>query len=279
MTTTTTDLQAVVDAATRAATPQEILAGRLFSVATTDGQVHVIDVEDHLDRHRECPRRKTGQFRVHDAASFLAYLDKHGLPETEIWADVTRQQLVGVINAHLGVEDPAGNPAGWADHRVSLELRTTPAWNAWLKHNNQLAEQSGLAEHLEDRIVDVVRPTGADMLELAQTFHATIGVTFESSRQLSSGERQLEYKEEVNATAGKRGRLEIPKDFELGLVPFEGADRYKVTARLRYRISDGHLRIGYVLDRPEDVLRSAFSDIVDKVAEVAAPPVFFGVSA
>jgi hypothetical protein len=60
--------------------------------------------------------------------------------------------------------------------------------------------------------------------------------------------------------------------------PFEGASAFRMTARLRYRISAGGLRIGYKLDRPEDVLREAFDDVTQVVRTNLAEgvPVFDG---
>lgn len=283
--------KAIIDTAYSASKPARLGTPgedpRFYSVIVPAGASHeTIDVERLREFDLPRPRRKHGAFRVHDAGSFVEYLNKHGLDETEVWADTTRQQLVGVLNAHQTMADVgersalyADGRAGWADHRVSLELVRTPAWQAWTGLDRKLLGQHEFAEHLEDRLVDVVNPSGADMLELAQTFQATIGVSFESSKQLASGERQLEYKETVESRAGRRGQLSIPRDFELGLVPFEGAEAYKVTARFRYRITDGALRVGYLLDRPEDVLRLAFLDFVAAVEGQVSAPVFRGVPA
>lgn len=279
--------QVVVDTAVRSTQPHKLDdEGRFHLVQVpAGGEAKVVDLEEHLEQFADRPRRKTGTVRVHDSNTFVEYLAKHGLPDTEVWADVTRQHLVAIINAHQKVgEDTdsvtfADMGANWGDFRALLELRPTKAWEAWTALDRQLTDQNTFAEHLEDRLVDVYEPTGADMLELAQTFQATIGVTFESSKQLSSGERQLAYKETVEAGAGRRGQMQIPKEFTLGLIPFEGAETYKVTARFRYRITDGRLRIGYVLDRPEDVLRTAFLDIVAAVERQVDAPVFRGAPA
>lgn len=282
--------QAVIDTATRAAEPTVLDRTERFHsvVVPAGGTLEVIDLEKQLDRYRERPRRKQGTFRVHDAESFVSYLGKHGLPESEVWADVTTSNLIAVVNAHATeaiLDEPgadavdADQGAGWADHRVEYAVRPTQAWTTWLSSDGKLLDQNSFAELIEDRAVDIVAPAAADMLELAQTFQATIGVSFESSKLLSSGQRQLEYKETVDSRAGHRGRLEIPKEFTLGLVPFEGADPYKVTARFRYRITDGQLRIGYRLERPQDVMREAFLGVVDKVSEAVSQPVYRGVSA
>ena len=248
------------------------------------GHVEVVDVEREVAPYRQHPQRKTGTFRAHDAASFAAYLAKHATEDTEVWADAEAGRIVGVIDAHeaaTGSLGDAGPAAGWGEHRVVYAVQHTKAWQAWAAKDGALLSQSDFAELIEDRALDIMRPSAADMLELAQTFQATIGVRFESSRLLSSGERQLEYRETVDAKAGRAGSLEIPRDFDLALIPFEGADGFKVTARFRYRITDGVLRVGYRLNRPEDVLREAFESVVTALAGMDGTPdvIFRGVPA
>lgn len=248
-----TDTATLVRTAQEAAAGQALERSSLYAFRVAD-RVEVVDTE----KYASTPHRSKGTVTLHDADSLVRYLSKHALDETEIYADVQAQRVVAVINAHQGAE----NTPGWGDHRATLTLGSTPAWKAWSRHNGLWLGQLDFAEHVEDRIVDFVTPSGADMLELAQSFTAHRSVRFESSRRTKSGETTLVYKEDHEAAAGKRGDMAIPDAFELGLVPFEGSDAYKVTARLRYRISDGDLRLGYVLDRPEDVLRAAFLDVV-----------------
>lgn len=262
-------MQPVIDAVTRAAAPKELTEGLVGIVVPSDGRVEIVDVVERMAKHAEHPDRKRGTFAVHGAESFVAYLAKHGEPETEVWADAINARILGIVNAH-------GVSAGWADHRVLYSVQHTPAWRAWTERDGKYVDQSTFAELIEDRLTDIVRPAAADMLELAQTFQATIGVRFESSKLLSSGERQLAYRETVDAKAGRAGNLEIPRDFDLALVPFEGAAAFKVTARFRYRITDGELRVGFRLNRPEDVLREAFGTVVEAIASGVDAPVFMG---
>lgn len=275
MTDAPSNAQAIVDIAVAAAEPQPLDAdSRFYAVTAPAGsEVCIVDLEDQLENHRDRPRRKTGTFNVHDAKSFTDYLDKHETDDTEVWADTEQARIVGVINAH------GGTAAGHSDHRVVFTVRKSDAWKAWKEHDGQLLSQAAFAEHIEDRAIDIVRPDAADMLELAQSFQATIGVTFESSKALSSGERQLTYKEQVDARAGRTGQLEIPKDFDIAVKPFEGADPYRIRVRFRYRISDGNLRIGYRLERPADIMREAFLDVVAQVEAAGHDHVFRGIPA
>lgn len=252
------DAQAVIDTATRAAEPTALdEANRFYAMVTpAGGALQVVDLKEKRTALLDRPRRKRGEYAVHDAASFVAYFLKHGDGDSEVWADVIAAQITGVLNAHDSSEPR------WEDHTVLYRVQPTDAWKAWTARDGKLLGQGDFAEHIEDRSLDIIDPAAADMLELAQTFQATIGVNFESSKRLSSGERQLEYRETVDAKAGKSGRMEIPEVFTLALRPFEGAAAFKVTARLRYRITEGTLRIGYKLERPEEILRDAFLTVV-----------------
>lgn len=248
--------------------------------------VEVVDLVEQLGKHREHPPRAIGTFKVHDAESFLAYLLSHKITdETEVWADASGTRIIGVLNAHQNCTSPVadtGPYAGWGDHLVTYDVLKTDAWKAWAQRDQVLMSQSDFAELIEMRMVDIVEPEAAYMLELAQSFQATIGVQFQSSKLLSSGERELTYKEDVQSSAGRSGQLEIPKDFVVALQPFEGAETYKVTARFRYRITEGRLSLGYVLVRPEDVLREAFLDViatVDAGLGDSGVPLYRGVSA
>jgi uncharacterized protein YfdQ (DUF2303 family) len=258
-----TNARDIIELALGAAEPGKITDDLHTFVVPAGAALKTLDLRDHGDN----PRRKTGTVKVADADSFVAYVRKHELPQTEVWADLVGTKIVAVINAHTEsvVDEADEGAAGHGDHRAILAVRKTDAWEAWTALDRKSMWQQQFAEHIEDRAIDIVKPTGAEMLELAQSFQAKQGVEFESSKRLSSGESQLVYKETVAAKAGQRGQLDIPAQIELALTPFEGAPAYKVTARFRYRIKDGHLALSYALERPDDVLREAFLDVVTLV--------------
>lgn len=284
MSTEDNEIQAAIEAGLAQAEPHQLgMTGRFYSVTVPAGAGNkVIDLEELLDKYRHRPRRKTGTVVVHDADSFATYHEKHGVPESELYADLETRSIVAVLNAHGPSEgDPAGHvaddvAAGWGDHRVQLQLKFTPAWNAWAAKDRKMMTQLAFAEHIEDQVADIIKPAGADMLEIAQTLSVNRDVKFESSQRLSTGERKLAYRENDDAKAGKRGELAIPERFELGLVPFEGGTGWEVAARLRYRIENGALMLGYYLDRPDDILRNAFNAIREDIASQTGARVLSG---
>lgn len=259
----TNEAQSIIDAATRAATPAALAPGRWHTVVVPDGSsLTVLDGEE-----RDAPLYKRGVYRFLDGDSLVRYVRKHGHTGSETWIDSTTYSITAVLDANMEATP------GRERHRAVFQAQLTEAWQAWAALDGKLLSQTEFAEHIEGRDVDVIEPTSADMLELAQSFKATTSVTFEASKRLSDGQRQFEYRESIDAKAGRAGRLDIPEAFSLALRPFEGAAVFKVRARLRYRLTEGALRIGYALERPEDILREAFGSVADDVgAKLAEAP-------
>lgn len=244
-------------------------------VVPAGGKVEIRDLEDALKKYRDNPSRKTGCFHVHDAESFISYMGKHAAVNSEVWSDAQGQKIVGVINAH----DDVDSDAGWGDHTVVYQVALTDAWKAWAALDGKLVEQVAFANHIENRMLDIVSPDAATLLEMAQSFEATTNVSFSSANVLASGERQFVYREETEARAGRNGQLMIPKAFEILVQPFEGAETFPLTARLRYRLREGTLAIGYQLVNPQDVLRAAFVSVSDTIRDGVDAPVFLGTTA
>lgn len=230
---------------------------------------NTIDLRAELETQQAHPNRKTGNRTVTDVDSLIGYIAKHGLPQTELWGNADTGTIRAVINAHNDSGTGGGNDghgvAEWGDHTATLQLRHTPDWNEWTSRDGKLMRQTEFAEFIEDHLPNFVTPSGADMLELAQTFQATTRVDFDSSQRLKSGETQIAYAEHTDAKAGKKGSIAIPDTFTLGLQVYERGDAYKIDARFRYRINDGQLALGYKLTRPRDVLLAAFDGIADDV--------------
>ena len=270
-----TEAAVIRDLAQQAVDPAALDAHQIYSLVVPEGSAHeIVD----LERFLVAPRRKKGTRYLHDQDSFFAAVTAHRDPRTEVYADKDTWSLTAVLNDHAPAEP------GWGDHRAVFSLRQSREWKRWAGKNGQLMSQEEFAQHIEDGLEEIVDPPAADMLELAQTFHAKTGVTFQSSHMLSSGQRQFSYVEDTQASAGGRGELVVPTTFTLAVSPFEGvtgADGkpvgYKVLARFRFRLGEGHLKLGYRLVRPEDVIEDAFKGVVDQLDDrFASAPILRG---
>jgi uncharacterized protein YfdQ (DUF2303 family) len=267
---TTGEAQTIVDTALRSAPPAELEPGKYYAFHTPGG-IQKVDLTG--PEHTGIPPRKSGTTTVRDARSWTAYFKKHSSQASEVYADSERLTVTAVLNAH------AADTPSWGDHRLRLELRTTDAWKQWTHNDGELLDQETFAEFLEDHLPELLEPSSADMLEIAQSLQAATKVDFTSGVRLASGQRQFQYVETTTTKAGQKGQLTVPETFVIGLIPFEGSEGYRLTARLRYRITDRGLRMGYKLERPADILRTAFTDVVNTIDADIEQPVLNGTPA
>jgi len=258
-----TESEVVADLTRQAQEPHK-LDGGVYAVPSMDGGVAIIDT----DKYGVTPRHTAAARTVTDAVSFVGYVNRHVLPGTEVYADTPNSSVVAVIDSHEGTD---GEP-GWQKHRLTLSLEHTKAWKAWVARDlGQVPaawmDQQEFAEFIEDRALDVLDPDHATLIELATKFEATKNVEFGSSVRLDNGEVKFEYTETVGPKKGTKGDVKLPKEIRLGLRPYIGGPIYSVWASLRYRMGSNGLRLGYALQRPENVLEAAFADIVTEIRE------------
>lgn len=114
------------------------------------------------------------------------------------------------------------------------------------------------------------------MLEIAKTLEAKTSVDFKSGVRLENGDHQIKYVSETTGRAGGNGDLEIPSTFALGIAPYMGGPSYKMPARLRYRINDGHLVLWYELVNPHKVIEAAAKEIVATIKSETGQEAFMG---
>jgi uncharacterized protein YfdQ (DUF2303 family) len=224
----------------------------------------VFDLEAYLP----APRRSVGTVGVHTAPAFVnLHAALVNEPNTaRLYADEPNQVLECVLN-----DDWQGVP-GWRDHRIVLVLRHTPEWEFWRDHAG-LRPLEAFGEIIEEGLPEIVEPTAADMLELAQTFSVATQARFRQGARLRDGRRQFTYEEDHDAAAGDAGDVVIPESFILQVEPFVGSSPKRVVARLRWRLDGGKLGVGYQLVRPHVVERMAFAEVVASVTDAVGPAV------
>jgi uncharacterized protein YfdQ (DUF2303 family) len=249
----------IVETAQEAATPNKLDPNVLYGVVVPQGST--VETIKPDERYGEAPKSVRGSYAAMTVESLIAYVNSHATDATTIWVHPTEGRIEAVLN------DNARDAAAWGDHRATLTLIRTPEWLFWLNANGNLMPQASFAEHMEDGIKEIVEPDAATMLEIAQSIQAKTKVSFRSATRLSDGEVQMQYDEETEAKAGRKGDLTIPSEFVLAIAPFVGEDPYRVNARLRYRINQGELRIGYRLERPDDIVRDALKQIADRLSK------------
>jgi uncharacterized protein YfdQ (DUF2303 family) len=270
-----TEADAVAEVATRAAAVRVIdVPGLVDGLLVADvGPGRAIEVRD-LETHLERPRAKRGKVVVTSPAALVEYVNAHGEEGTTLWADRDAGRIVAVLDDHAG-QGIAGAP-GWGLHRATLQLRKTPDWLHWTSKDGQLLTQAAFADWLEDGLPAITAPPAAELLEACRTLHVQREVTFSSADRPTTGEIRFVYQETDTAKAGKAGELELPEQITLLLAPWDGCEPRPLTARLRYRLVNGGLTLGYRLVRPHEVLREAWDDVVTRINDATELYVYAG---
>lgn len=224
---------------------------------------------------RDVPDRRRANVSLFDAASFGAYVNAFKSKETRIFADVKTSTIVAIFDYHQEGESGA---ARWAQNRASLTLRKTPEWERWVGMHGQRVAQLAFAEFIEDQLPDIADPDGTTILQVSRSLHATKTTNFVSDVRLDNGQTQLTFHETIAGSAQVNAqKVDIPSEFTLGIAPYEGADKYQVRARLRYRVGDGaRLTIGVDLVRHDVVLRDAFLETLNKITSETSLPILRG---
>lgn len=228
-----------------------------------------------------CPPRKKGTLKIHEADSFIDVAKRYGsLADCNIYLDVdyaaNRIQATAVFNDH---GDGEGEP-GWRDHRAVFTPRMSEEWTRWLKNDRQAMEQAKLAHFLEANIADIATgenlPSGSDILLFVAAMQETRKVKYGSAVNLQNGMVQIEFIEDGDS--GTKGKLEMFKQFAIGVRPFTGGDAYQIKAFLRYRIdrNNGGITFWFELQRADRVLEDASRAIVEKIRNATGLPVIYG---
>ena len=238
---------------------EPIQPGEVYLVPAVNGALTAIDT----DSYSPVPRHKEAKRSVTDAASFVAYVNRHRDSRTEVYAHTNTSKVVAVIDSH----DEAGERAGWQKHRVSLDLEHSKQWLAWKEADGRLMPQDEFADFIDDQWNDVIDPEPARMIDIARTFQAHTKVTFESAIRDTSGDVKLSFVEDTNAKAGQKGDIEIPARIQLALRPYVGGPIYSIWANFRYRLRGGSVVLGFKLERPELILEAAFADIITEIRD------------
>ena len=256
---TKTEAAVVAELADLAAENQRVAVatGEVYLVRGDEGELRLLDTDAYAD----VPRHITANRVVTDAASFAAYVNRHKTDGTEVFAHTNSASVVAVIDSHEGTN----REGGWQKHRLTLSLEHSKPWLAWSRADGNWFDQDEFAEFLENRYSEVIDPNPARMIDIATTFEAKKGVDFKSGIRTDSGEVKLQFEETVKAKAGQKGELEIPKKIQLALRPYVGGPIYSIWANFRYRITGAGLRLGFILERPENILDAAFADVVTDV--------------
>jgi len=203
----------------------------------------------------ENPSRIRKSMPVNTPESFIKYFNKFSDDDSLVVLNDDNQSITGFLDYH-STQAPS-----WCSHQVKYECPKSREWQTWLRFNTQKFDQLGFAEFIEENIKDFAEPSGGELLEIATKFSVIRTAVFNSGVKLQSGEFEFQFSEQNNS----KGTVTVPEKIAIGIAPFHNGTKYRIEARLRYRLRDGELKIWYELIEPQKVLEDAFNEVKDVI--------------
>lgn len=229
------------------------------------GQPYALVPEDYqaivLEEYMDAPIRIRQSVNLKTSGAFIDYVKRFKDGDTTIFADKDERALRAVLDYHISNPDNM-HVASWSTHKANYACPLSRGWKAWIGSNGEKFNQLQFAEFLEERAKDIVKPSGAELLDIALKFNVTRKSVFGSAIRLNSGEVQFQFSDQNE----KKASVEVPEEFTIGVAPFHNGDKYELKARLRYRINEGKLTIWYQLIEPEQIIEDAFKGVCQEIA-------------
>lgn len=225
-----------------------------------------------FNEYREHPWRKQGNVQVQQVASLLEYWSLYADEDSRAFADPETASVLAILDYH---HSSAERTARWRQHRCTLTLHKTSEWQTWKGEDGKQQTQADFADFLEDNAPDIIEPNAATFVEAARDLRAKSEVTFQSAQVAKDGSINFAYQEETKGSFGK-ANMEIPERFTIAVPVYDGMDKVRIQARLRYRINGGKLTMWYSLHRADYHEREAFQLVVNQIQEKTGRHVFIG---
>jgi hypothetical protein len=237
--------------------------------------VRTVDLAGERERSLARPSRIRRHTALGDVDSFALYLDRYWDSQQSVTFRTGQLVISTIIDG-----DPIGNDgvASWGSHKASLILRLSDRLAPWRSADRQLLSQQEFVEFLEDHIADVADPDAADLIELVQWLSGHIGTTWSSAISTKDGARRLTWEESMTSGGKVRtgGTQDIPGEMTIRVPLFQN-DRHPehvdIVARLRIRVRDGRVTLGFILDNLDTLIEDRMDRVVELVGLAGHGPV------
>ncbi len=271
-----TSVEAIAKLAEAGVQFRDVEPGEIVAAVLRPGwSVQTYDAESAGD----APRRLRGVTNLGDVESFLAHVAEFGGGLTRL-ERVERYTWRAPYNGPKRGADESGWTAevaepGWDDFAAVLDVKLSRQFQRWIGHDGLLIGPVEFAEMLEDRIGDIADPDAADLIEMAQTLEGRVDAQWQAGHRLKSGARNLVYSETVTAHGRTLdgGEMRVPDSLVLRLPVLEHGPEETVAARLRYRVVQGKLSIGYQIIDLDGIIDTAAAAITEQLIEATGLPV------
>lgn len=235
-----------------------------FVVVPGEGKVHTFP--ETLNR----PLQLQQTVSLHTAKDFIGYVNRFADKNSVIFVNVLGGKIQAVLDYHEATPvDEYGSNAKQrlCSHKAIFNVEQTSEFKKIRDKSGESMSQSDFALFLEDVMPYINQPAAAELYEIVSTLSAKTSVDFKSGVRTDNGQVSITYNENIDASAGREGKLNIPEQIVFGIQVHRGGSHYALPARFRYRIKDGNLRMWYDLDQLEKAIEKSMEDTVTYIRE------------
>ena len=217
-----------------------------------------------FQQHLAHPERAKGFFNATDLDSFIDYVLRFTHDNVFVTVDKARGLIRAYFNATGRGALNTCQP-GHGDWGATFTPRLTTAWTAWLGLSGTAAfmGQEAFADHLEQRIDNIVVPDAGALLSAVRDLRMSINTTFERQANGTNDTVQLIFREEATVHS-----VEIPRSITISVAPFDGADPIVMIGRLRWSKPQAGKGVGFRFDlddQPRRVMDAALDGMADRI--------------
>jgi uncharacterized protein YfdQ (DUF2303 family) len=211
------------------------------------------------------PTFKAGNIVVVDVPSFGAYYEKHESNQTSVQASYSKAEVRATLDWH-STEFP-----GRGEHVLTLSCQRTPEWKKLKESSGKTFSQTQFAEFIDDLSHCFERPDPAGLTEIVLNLEGKNDATWNSRIDRVSGGVQIAFTEEPQAKTASG--VVFPTQGTVVTPVFVGGPPVQFLVKFRYRVKEGTLTVGFVLDQIDRWEREAFLGTVAQVVETTGTTV------
>ena len=236
------------------------------------------EIKTDLEALLPNPRKTKAIATFTDAASFLAYVQRHADPTQAVtWCNFDPQTFK--LHFEAVIDEHVKGTAGWRSHRATFMPAMSAEWKAWKGQDRNFFDQTPFAEWIQEHEDDVTTanglPTALQMLDMATNFVMNEDRVLKSAVRLQSGGMRLTYV--ADPDKGTTEDMKMFERFVLGIPVFHGGAAWSVSARLKYRNNAGKVKFSYEMVRADRVHEGAAKELIEQIRTgLGAVPLLMG---
>ncbi|MDD9317906.1 DUF2303 family protein [Acinetobacter lactucae] len=233
-----------------------------FVVLPEGSKVHKF--EEVLDR----PLNLQQSVNLHTAKDLISYVNRFADNNSVIFVDIMAGRVKAILDYHEAIAVNGYNSNALqrnCSHVAYFIVDKTTEFKKIEENSGRKFFQQDFALFLEDIMPYIAEPVATELYEIVQTLSAKTNIDFKSGIRTNNGEVTLTYNENIEATAGREGKLTIPEEIKFGIQIHRGGNHYALPARFRYRVTNGNLTLWYDLDQLEKAIQNSMEDTIDYI--------------